>query len=236
MVRSRKSRRGNNGTWKQWLFVFLSVAIIGGAAYLLQTNEAFRDLADKAQRYITAYLKDGSRARVSALKMTESNYGEEVEEIASKYGLPAPYLKALIVLECSGRKPVKPRYEKHIFKKLKRVRDQKGRTYEKIDQKAISDASDAALENLSRSWGPFQLMGYKCLQLDVEVGDIRGEDAIDWGAKWIKMEYGHLLKQKRYADAFHYHNTGRLFPKDSVVTTHDPQYVENGLRYIEYFD
>lgn len=218
------------------LILLFVVGSIGSVVYLLHDNKDFLDYASKAKRYFTAYFKGGSRARVSAIKMTESNYGAEVEKVAKKYGLPAPYLKALIVLECSGKKPVKPRYEKHIFKKLQKVRDQKGRTFEKIDQAVIVDASDEALKNLSKSWGPFQLMGYKCLQLDVKVNDIRGEDALDWGAKWIKMEYGYLLKQKRYADAFHYHNTGRLFPKDSIPTTHDPKYVENGLRYIEYFD
>ena len=236
MARFKRRKRGNTGTWKQWSILILVVGIMGGTTYLLHDNETILNYARKAKRHLASYFSEGSKARVSAFKMTETNYGAEVEEIALKYGLPAPYLKALIVLECSGKKPVKPRYEKHIFKKLQKVRDQKGRTFEKIDQEAIGDASDEALENLSKSWGPFQLMGYKCLQLDVEVNDIRGEDALDWGAKWIKLEYGHLLKKKRYADAFHYHNTGRLFPKDSVVSTHDPKYVENGLKYIEYFN
>ena len=79
-------------------------------------------------------------------------------------------------------------------------------------------------------------MGYKCLQLGVNVNDIRGDEALDWGAKWIKLEYGHLLKKKRYKDAFHYHNTGSLYPKSGPPKTYHPDYVSNGLKYMNYFD
>jgi len=233
---ARKRRKRNKRKHRKWLIRFLVLVCMATVAYLLHDNATVLTYAGKIQSSLKAYFGEGSRSRVNAFKMTESNYGSEVEEIAEKYDLPAAYLKALIVLECSGKKPVKPRYEKHIFIKLKKVRDQKGRTFEHITQDMISDASDEALKNLSKSWGPFQLMGYKCLHLDVKVNDIRGDDALDWGAKWIKMEYGHLLKKKRFADAFHYHNTGRLYPKDSITTTHDPKYVDNGIKYIAYFN
>ena len=105
-----------------------------------------------------------------------------------------------------------------------------------ITHEMIADASDEALKNLAKSWGPFQLMGYKCLHLDVKVKDLRGDDALDWGAKWIKLEYGHLLRKKRYKDAFHYHNTGKTYPKSGIPKTHDPKYVDNGLKYMAYFE
>ena len=216
--------------------MLLFLGTLGTAAFYLKDNTTLRTYAGKARQYVVSYFKGGGRSQVKAFKMTESNYGSEVDEIAAKYDLPAPYLKALIVLECSGKKPVKPRYEKHIFNKLKKVRDKNGITFEQITQKMISDASDDALKNLSKSWGPFQLMGYKCLYLDVRVNDIRGDDALEWGAKWIKLEYGHLLRKKRFKDAFHYHNTGSLYPKDGAPTTYDPKYVEKGMKYIDYFD
>ena len=209
---------------------------LGTGVYLLKDSTTVRHYASEAEKYLTAYFKKGGRTTVSAFKLTESNYGSEVEKAAEKYGLPASYLKALIVLECSGKKPVKPRYERHIFKRLKKVRDQKGRTYETITHEMIADASDEALKNLAKSWGPFQLMGYKCLHLDVKVKDLRGDDALDWGAKWIQLEYGHLLKKKRYRDAFHYHNAGKIYPQNGIPTTHDPKYVDNGLKHMAYFD
>ena len=205
------------------------------AGYELLQNERVLNILDKIQKQLEFYIEKPSTIGMNSSQLTELHYGQEIDEIAIKYGLPANYLKALVVLECSGNKPVEPRFENHIFKKLKNVREKKGRYYEKVTHEILHDASDAALKNLAKSWGPFQLMGYKCLQLNVLVNDIRGDDALDWGAKWIKMEYGHLLEQKRYKDAFHYHNTGRIFPADGIPTTHDPKYIEKGLDYMSHF-
>ena len=55
-------------------------------------------------------------------KITEINYGKEVDIIAKEFDLPTHYLKALIILECSGRKKIKPRFEKHVYKKLDLVK------------------------------------------------------------------------------------------------------------------
>ena len=55
-------------------------------------------------------------------------------------------------------------------------------------------------------------------------------------AKWVKAEYGHLLKKERYKDAFHYHNTGRTFPRSGNSQTHNPMYVTRGLEYMKYFE
>ena len=211
------------------------VVLAGFAGYELLHNERVLNILDKVQKQLESYIEKPSTIGLNSSQLTELNYGQEIEEVAVKYGLPANYLKALVVLECSGNKPVEPRFEKHIFNKLKKVRDVKGRFYERVTHEILHDASDAAIENLAKPWGPFQLMGYKCLQLNVLVNDIRGEDALDWGAKWIQMEYGHLLEQKRYKDAFHYHNSGRLFPSDGIPATHDPEYVGKGLKLMNYF-
>ena len=42
----------------------------------------------------------------------------------------------------------------------------------------IHDASDDALKNLATSWGPFQLMGYQVIPLDLNIADIRGDEAV----------------------------------------------------------
>ena len=99
------------------------------------------------------------------MQNTRNNYGQEIDALAETHGMPAHFLKALVVLECSGWKPVKPRYEKHVFRRLQRVRDGKRSQIEGINKEMLEDASDEALKNLARSWGPFQLMGYKCVQM-----------------------------------------------------------------------
>ncbi len=164
-------------------------------------------------------------------KRVVDNYGIEVNEVAYTFNIPSSYLKALILLECSGRKDPPSRYEKHVYKRLKRLKQGRRRKVEQIRRVDIIDASDEALKNLARSWGPYQLMGYKCLQLGITVSDIRGKDAVYWGAKWINEEYGDLLRAGDYEGAFRYHNTGNRKGK-----TADPDYVQKGLVYMEYFE
>ncbi|MDG1159773.1 MAG: hypothetical protein P8N19_09795 [Flavobacteriales bacterium] len=172
----------------------------------------------------------------NALELAFENYHEEVLEASEDLELPYEYLMALTVLECSGKKPAGKRYEKGVYDRLQKVKSGEKRKYEQVRHRHLKNASDAAIENLATSWGPFQLMGYKCIGMDVEVADIRGDDAVFYGAKWVKAEYGHLLKKERYKDAFHYHNTGRTFPRSGNSQTHNPMYVTRGLEYMKYFE
>jgi len=195
------------------LFVFLLAGIVFVKGYWKQGADSIRKVTNRG-----------------GLANTEVNYGSEVDRIANEFGLPAHYLKALIVLECSGRKKVPSRYEKHVFHRLKKVREGKKSAYEGITKEDIKDASDEALKNLASSWGPFQLMGYQCLKLGINVSDVRGPDAVYWGVKWIDEEYGYKLRQGKFDHAFRMHNTG-----SPTGRTHDPNYTKNGARYMEYF-
>ena len=172
---------------------------------------------------------------LSAVERTKLNYGDRVDKIAKEFGISPQYLKALIVLECSGEQNPKPRYESHIFDRLKEVRDGTRKKYESITTKILEGASDGALKNLATSWGAFQLMGYKCVQMDISIAEIRGRKSLYYSVKWIDEEYGYLLKKKRFKDAFHYHNTGRKHPIIGRARTHNPKYVELGLAYMKKF-
>lgn len=169
------------------------------------------------------------------LILTEINYGREVNTWAAEFNLPPSYLKALIVLESGGRKNIRPRFEQNVFDKLKELRRGRLKKFENLRPKTIHDASDDALKNLASSWGPFQLMGYKCVLLGINVQDIRGTNAVFWGIKWIDMTYGDLLRQKQFDHAFHIHNTGRPFPEFGSSQTHNPHYVRRGLRHMRFF-
>lgn len=171
----------------------------------------------------------------NALELAEYNYGKDVRKYAKEFDLPAEYLLALIVLECSGEANPGSRYEKGVYKKLVDLRDGKRKKYEQIRQKDLEDASDESLKSLATSWGPFQLMGYKCIAMDIDVSDIRGSDGLYHGIRWINEEYGRMLRKKHFKDAFHYHNAGSRYPLIGKARTHDPNYVSNGLRYMEYF-
>ena len=161
---------------------------------------------------------------------TELNYGAELERLASEFDLPAEYLKALVILESSGRKKVPSRYEKHVYNRLKNLKNGKRKRYETLRPHHLKDASTAALKNLASSWGPFQLMGYKCLALGVNISDIRGDDALYWGVFWINKEYGDYLRQNKFEEAFRIHNTGSPSGK-----TYNSNYVSEGLAHIAYF-
>ncbi len=175
------------------------------------------------------------RAVQYRLDGVEKLYGEEVEEIASKYGHAPEFYLALIMLETSGRSEIPSRFEPHIYEELLRLQNGQRKKYEHVTYRNVKNISDGGLRNLASSWGPFQIMGYKCLELKITVADIRGPEAIRYGMYWINKNYGNRIKRKQYTNAFHYHNTGRLFPKNGISQTHDPDYIPNGLKYMEYF-
>ncbi len=163
------------------------------------------------------------------------NYAGDIKMLAHKADIPPEYLMALIMLECSGRADVPPRFEQGVYDKLVDVKEHRRESLESITYADLSDASDDALRNLASSWGPFQLMGYKCLHLGIKIKDLRGENSLYYGVQWIEGTYGDYLRKGKYADAFHIHNTGRPVPKNGKYTTYDPKYVPNGLQYMEYF-
>jgi hypothetical protein len=174
--------------------------------------------------------------RRSGTTQVIKNYGADIDSVATTFNISASYLKALCMLECGGRKIFQHRFEPHVYRKLKKVKFGDLSNYEHVLPEMLSDANDEALKNLASSWGPFQLMGYKCLLLDIKVRDIRGKDAVYYGVKWIDMTYGKYLKEGRYKDAFHIHNTGQSFPSNGVSRTYDPDYCARGLKYMNYFN
>ena len=168
-------------------------------------------------------------------KATQLHYGAEVHKWAEDFKLPETFLLALIQLESGGRKPAGKRFEFHVFERLNEVRNGKRKQYEQITSADLVGASDEAIRNLATSWGPFQLMGYKCIQLDVQLRDIRGKNAILEGVKWIDLTYGDVLRSGRYEDAFHMHNTGKPLPANGEPTTFHPDYVNRGMAYMRKF-
>jgi len=118
-----------------------------------------------------------------------------------------------------------------------KVKEGKRRSYESVRKEHLAELTEQEIRDLATSWGPFQVMGYKAVALDVDVEDLSDEDvAARIGARWIQQEYGRFLKRKKWKDAFHIHNTGKRFPLNGRSKTHDPYYVSDGLRYIHYFE
>lgn len=173
--------------------------------------------------------------RKSGPEMVTKNYGRAIDSCAAIFEVSPEFLKALCMLECGGRKVFEERFEPHVYEKLKKVKFGTMENFEHVTPAMLADANDDALKNLASSWGPFQLMGYKCLLLDIKVKDIRGADAVYYGTKWIELTYGNYLKKKKYRDAFHIHNTGMPHPAIGSPRTYDPDYCARGLKYMAYF-
>ena len=196
------------------------------------------DLADWMRSRLGIELPENPRPfGVDDLVWCEQNYGDEMRDIAESLDLPYSYLMSLAALECSGEKPAGHRFEQHVFRELMKVREGKRRSYEAVRKEHLADLTEQEVRDLATSWGPFQLMGYKAVALDVDVDDLSDEElAARIGARWIQKEYGRFLKRKKWEDAFHIHNTGKRFPLNGHSRTHDPYYVSDGLRYMKYFE
>lgn len=169
-------------------------------------------------------------------RVTQMHYGDEVVAEAAKRGLPAAYFLALIELETGGRRPAGRRFESHIFKRLQAVQQGRRDQLENVSTADLVGASEEALRNLATSWGPFQLMGYKCIGLEVQIRDLRGPDAVAHGIRWIDETYGDRLRAGQFKDAFHVHNTGKPYPAAGPPTTYHPDYVERGLASMKRFE
>ena len=140
------------------------------------------------------------------------------------------------MLESSGKRNPHPRFEKWVYLKLKAVQQGRLSHYENITRQDLKGLTDKQLRDLAKSWGPFQIMGYKSLKMGISVYDLNNYHALENGIRWINNEYGNLLRQGRYADAFHYHNTGHVIPRNGKIHTTDPTYIEKGLKYMKIFD
>ena len=122
------------------------------------------------------------------VERSSKNYGKEVEQICDELDLDPAYFKALIILECAGKKPAKSRFEKHVFEKLKAVRAGKQKSYSKLTQKQLKGRSDSELKMFATSWGPLQIMGYHCFNLGLGIDDLKGESSLRNGIIWAKKK------------------------------------------------
>jgi hypothetical protein len=168
-----------------------------------------------------------------AVKKVNANYGKQVELYAKQLDLPTDYFKALILLECSANYPPGSRYEPRVFEQLLAVQSGQLPEYSGIRQIHLKGYSQKILQQMATSWGPLQIMGYHSIHLGIHIDKLKSEQSLYYGMVWAKQNYGHLLKKKAFRDAFHFHNTGKLYPKWGAPLTYDRYYVGNGILYMQ---
>lgn len=154
--------------------------------------------------------------------------------MAKDYFLHPEFLKALIILECDGAAEVPARYEAGIYEQLKEVKDSSGLRFENITHDMIKDTPDSLLKEMSKSYGAFQLMGYKSAWLGISLEELKARSTF-WGIYWIDKTYGDYVRDSSYKHAFHLHNAGKPYPDSGPPLTYNPNYVKNGLKHLEVF-
>ena len=167
--------------------------------------------------------------------MANVNYYKTIDSLAHVFKLPTNYLMALIMLESSGKKKVSIRFEERIFKQLLLTKKGLISNFEQVTTEDLELFSEKELKKLASSYGPFQIMGYKAFELKIPFSTLIGKKHLYWCIKWINSNYGDFIRNGEYKNAFHIHNTGTKYPINGVSTTYDPNYVENGLKYMAYF-
>jgi len=172
----------------------------------------------------------------NGLQAVKINYGSKLLFNANKNGISANYINALCMLECGGARKIIPRFEPHIYKRLIQLKKGEIKSYEGISSEQMQLFSDKTIINMASSWGPLQVMGYHCLHINTSLNEFIGDSVIKHSVNWINKEYGYLLKDQRYQDAFHRHNAGCNYPLLGAPKTHDPQYVNKGLKFMEYYE
>jgi hypothetical protein len=184
-------------------------------------------------KYGGKYDYESLQLNQNIIERTLSNYQDKIEPLAKKYDLPSNYLLALIALECSGRKVVPHRFESHVHSKLLKVKSGELKNLENVESSNLKNADKQMLKELASSWGPFQLMGYKCFNINVKLVDLKNGNSLESGVKWIDKNYGELLRRGQFKDAFHLHNTGRKHPRFGPPRTYHADYVPKGLKYMD---
>ncbi|MEA3452170.1 MAG: hypothetical protein U9Q83_09760 [Bacteroidota bacterium] len=187
---------------------------------------------------ISAFLIFSEKSELTnpgGIDIARKNYGKEVTKYSKKYSIPSAYMMSLIMLESSGREHIKPRFENHVYQKLLKLKKGEISRFENLTSNDLKGFSKNEIRDLAKSYGPFQIMGYKAISLGISVYDFEGDNSIKYGALWINREYGDLLRNGKFMDAFHLHNTGRVYPKNGKPKTHNPNYVKNGMEFMRYF-
>jgi hypothetical protein len=222
---AKKKQSKSNQDSIEWAKIFRNLILFGGILLVAYLFMRYKVSPTQSVEPVTEQM---------ILQRTWDNYYQTVDSLASDFNLNTSYLMALIVLECSGKKEFEPRFENHVYKQFLYAQENK-KSFGTIPYSDFKNASDQALRNLSTSWGPFQLMGYQVIHMDIGLQDLRGKHNVYWGMYWINKRYGKYLRKKRYSNCFHMHNTGQFIPQNGEYLTYDPSYVKRGLAYMKYF-
>lgn len=160
--------------------------------------------------------------------------GKELERVCFGTLVSPALLAGLISVENARLDPEASRFEKHVFTKLKRLRNPLvfwRREWNGITQQDLRGASDEALINLATSFSFTQIMGWwsipltRILERPVTVGMIRNQHQhLELAVRLLEHTGRRYLRVHNYGAVLRIWNTGKPDGR-----THDPRYVANAL-------
>jgi len=174
------------------------------------------------------------------MEAIHQRFGELIAHVCRYSSIPPEFIAALIANESGSyvhdNKPIPQRFEKHILRKLKEVRDGKRLEYAGLTLADLKDTSDELLRADASSWGLTQIMGYHVIKNGFPPFKLNDPEVNLTKAIALLRDFaGHfqLDVTLEFEEMFRCWNTGAPYddPKTPRVEgrTHDPKYVEKGL-------
>lgn len=165
-----------------------------------------------------------------------TRFGYKIHLACQGSGIDESFVAGFIGVEAgkdkSGIVENATRFERHVFEKLRALRDGLRGSYQSIRRAAIADASDDALRALATSYGLTQIMGWHVINnLKCSVGELRdSEKHLLYTIQLLKLSSGDFLRRKDYGSVLRIWNTGSANGK-----TYHADYVENALKVMHCY-
>ena len=181
-----------------------------------------------------------SASERTLMEAIHQRYGALITYVCRKSSIPEAFIAALIANE-SGRwaadgNPTPARFEKHVLRKLREVRDGMRKDYAGLTLADLKDASEEILRADASSWGLTQIMGYHVIKNGFPPFKLNDPEVNLTKAIALLRDFaGHfqLDVTREFEEMFRCWNSGAPYddPKTPRIEgkTHDPKYVEKGL-------
>ncbi|MBN1647549.1 MAG: hypothetical protein JW874_05910 [Spirochaetales bacterium] len=141
----------NRKTRRLRLIIIILLPLIAWLV-LIYKYPAIRSMLRSLDNSISIKLNPASGPTLlSEISNTKENYGGEIDRVAELLKLPAPYFKALVIIECSGEKPAPHRFEQHVYKRLKELKSGKTSEYKNIKSADLENTDDDTLKSMASS-------------------------------------------------------------------------------------
>jgi len=176
------------------------------------------------------------------MRAIAAKWGALIGQVCHNSSIPPEFMAALIANESGGDPTGPPQFEPTVYGALLDVRDGRRKHYGSITKSDLAGVKDEDLRAFATSWGLTQIMGYHLLSWGEDPRDLlEPKFNLEKCARLLAsfVQAYQLNVYLEFEEMFRCWNTGHPYdnPKTSRIEgkTHDPKYVENGLRRMEIY-